>query len=176
MVYSGAVGDEKWGCGIYDGQGGDMGAEREHLDTVANELHALRRELDGLSYSTFPGEDKEKKRFQAVVWECEEMLWGVSDGIPFRKGVGLTLGPEARLMQEKMQGLLWEVCKMQCSQISFLQPIHEIRRLVDDICKWKAQAGARKEAKEAAEAEKKAAEAAAFRTVEAFASVTVVAG
>jgi hypothetical protein len=62
-----------------------------------------------LSYITFPGENEEKKRFQVVVWECEEMLWGVSDGIPFRRNVGLTLDPAARLIQ-KMQPLLREVC------------------------------------------------------------------
>jgi hypothetical protein len=40
-----------------------------------------------MTYSTFPAGDEEKTRFLEVVRECEEMLWGVSEGVPFRRSV-----------------------------------------------------------------------------------------
>ena len=132
---------------IYEAEGGGMLAQKGDVDRVANLLHALRQELEALSHSTFPGEDKEQQRFLQVVRECEKILWGGTDGIAFRKD--LPWGQAAREMQSEMQPLLREVCAMQCSSIWYLQKIHEIRALVDGICAWQEQAVA-KEAKEAA--------------------------
>ena len=166
---------------IYEAEGGGMLAQKGDVDRVANLLHALRQELEALSPSTFPAEDKEQQRFLEVVRECENMLWGGTGGIAFRKD--LPWGQAAREMQSEMQPLLREVCAMQCSSIWYLQKIHEIRALVDGICAWQAeavaeQAGASTEGAwaKAYRAGEDARAAVMSRVVEAFTTVTVVAG
>jgi hypothetical protein len=163
-----------------------MGVTKADMDSVAYGLHTLRQSLDKLSYSTFPNGDEEKQRFLDVVRECEQMLWGVSGGIPFR--YTRTWGQTARLMQAKMQPLLHEVCALQCSHIWYCEDIHRIAGLVDGICAWQEEAVAAQAEEEAAwgtalgtlfkaaQAKKAAMAVVMSRAVEAFKTVTVVAG
>ncbi len=102
-----------------------MGVSRADVDTVANALHALRQRLEKLSYSTFPGEDKEQQRFLAVVREWANVFWGVAGGISFR--IDLTWDDAARRMTT-MQASLHEVCAMRCSYRHYTESIHAIRR------------------------------------------------
>jgi hypothetical protein len=89
-----------------------MGVSRQDVDTVANALYALRRKLENMSYSTFPGEDKEQQRFLVVVREWADVFWIEDGGVAYR--LPLTWGQAARQMQ-KMQPTFHEVCVMVCS-------------------------------------------------------------
>jgi hypothetical protein len=144
-------------------------ADRVHR--VAYLLDKLRRELEGMTHSVFPGADERKQRFLEVVRECDGMLWDRSRGVGFRKD--LKPMDAARVMKEKMRGLLLEACVMKCANIWYLEPIKEILGEVNAICAWLEGAAERQQAREAAEAAAAAEEAAAYAEVEARGTVTV---
>ena len=153
-----------------------MVAQKGDVSSVAYGLRELLRKLEGLSYSTFPGSDKEQQRFLAVVRTWANVPW-----------TEMTWDPAARKMQEMLPSLR-EVCALKCANLHYTKSIHRIRALVEGICAWqtdaveeaataqkaKAQkaveAAAEKAARAQAEAETKAARRA--RVVEARASVT----
>ncbi len=137
---------------------------RADVGSVKYDLQALLRVLDAMSYSTFPDGDAEKQRFLDVVRAWATVPWDA-----------LTVGQAAQKMTEMLPSLRG-VCALRCANLHYTQAIHGIHGQIVRICLWHEQAGARAAAREAAAAEKTAAEAAAFRPVEAYASVTVVAG
>ena len=153
-----------------------MVAQKGDVSSVAYGLRELLRKLEGLSYSTFPGSDKEQQRFLAVVRTWANVPW-----------TEMTWDPAARKMQEMLPSLR-EVCALKCANLHYTKSIHRIRALVEGICAWQAdaveeaataqkakaqkavEAAAEKAARAQAEAETKAARRA--RVVEARASVT----
>ncbi len=181
---------------VFDIKGKGPGGMAQKGDdaSVAYGLHALLQKLERLDRSTFPGDSAsahsanewertnyaEQCRFLEVVRECEKMLWGVRDWVSFR--YDRTWGQTARLMQARMQPLLWEVCKFNCSHSWYCEDIHRIRGLVDRICKWQADAVTEKEAaqaeKDASQAEKDAAFGTAmgkmFKAAQAFKAAKAV--
>ena len=50
---------------------------RGDVDSVKYDVKELKRKLEGMSKSTFPGEDEEQQRFLAVVRAWATVSWDV---------------------------------------------------------------------------------------------------
>jgi hypothetical protein len=141
-----------------------MGVSRADVDSVKYDMQALLRELDAMSYSTFPDGDAEQQRFLDVVRAWATVSWDA-----------LTVGQAAQKMTEMLPSLR-EVCALRCANLHYTEAIQGIRGQIVRICLWYEQAGARAAVREAAAAAVEAETKKASRPVEAFASVTVVGG
>ena len=141
---------------------------RGDVESVEYELKELKRKLEGMSKSTFPGEDKEQQRFLEVVRAWATVPWDA-----------LAVGQAARTMTAMLPSLR-EVCALRCADLWYTQTIHGIFGRVVGICAGYEQAAeqaARKKAEGAALAakaeEERERKERAERAVEARASVTV---
>ena len=135
-------------------------ASQADVASVAYDMREMARELG--NKTTFPGDDKDQRRFLEVVRAWAKVEW-----------TEMTWGQVARKMTAMLPELR-EVCALSCANLWFAQKIHRIHGLVEGIVEWLAQAGARKEAREKAEEEEEEEAAAAYRVVQAFETVSVV--
>ena len=115
-----------------------MGVSKTDVSNVKHDLKALLLELDGMSNTTFPGADKQQRRFLYVVREWATVSWSE-----------MTFGQAARKMHAKLPSLR-EVCALPCAQLHYCKPIHSILRSVENICVEYQQAVAQQAAQEEA--------------------------
>jgi len=80
-----------------------MGVSRADVDSVKYDMQALVRELDAMSYSTFPAGDAEQQRFLDVVRAWATVPWDA-----------LTLTKAAQKMTEMLPSLRG-VCALRCA-------------------------------------------------------------